>query len=96
MVEGIQCKQSAVMSGGVALGSVVGPLLFLIYYISNIDHRIQYCNTALFADDTRLLGVVRSEDDCTRMQDDIRTILSWAEGNSMEFNSFNIQLGRRK
>ncbi len=92
IVEGCQSKQSLVRSG-VAQGSVIGPLLFLIY-ISDIDHTIQYCTTTSFADDTRLMGIIRSEEDYGRIREDLKTICSWAEANSMTFNSSKFELLR--
>ena len=92
MIDGSEFKKTEVRIG-VAQGSVVVPLLFLIY-ISDIDQSIQYCKTTSFADDTRLLGIVRSEDDYKMIQDDLKTIYNWAEINNMVFNSSKFELLR--
>lgn len=92
MVEGFESMKVDVRSG-VAQGSVVGPLLFLIY-ICDIDCNTKYCKTSQFADDTRLLGIVRSQDDFKRIQEDLTTIYNWAEINNMAFNSSKFEVLR--
>lgn len=92
MVEGIESKKTEVRSG-VAQGSVVGPLLFLVY-IGDIDCNTRYCKTSQFADDTRILGVIKNQEDFKMIQDDLRTIYNWAELNNMAFNSSKFELLR--
>lgn len=92
MVEGFESMKVEVRSG-VAQGSVVGPILFLIY-IGDIDCNVKYCKTSQFADDTRLLGVIRNQDDFKKIQEDLTSIYNWAEINNMAFNSSKFELLR--
>lgn len=57
-------SQKTVVKSGAAQGSVIAPVLFLIFlYISDIDQNLQYCKASSFTDDTRLLDTVKCERD---------------------------------
>ena len=92
VVDGAVSENLNVLSG-VAQGSVMGPMLFLIY-ITDIDINMRHCTALSFADDTRLLGAVRTEDDYTSIQEDLQTMFEWAEKNNMTFNSSKFEMLR--
>jgi len=69
---------------GVPQGTVLGPLLFLIY-INNIVKDIS-SNLRLFADDCLLYCVISSEEDSAELQHDLNTILMWSQLWQMRFN----------
>ena len=64
------------MTSGVPKGTVLGPLLFLIY-INNIVEDIS-SKTKLFADDCLLYRVITSVQDATALQKDLDTLAQWA------------------
>ncbi|PLS49478.1 hypothetical protein CYV29_15670, partial [Carnobacterium maltaromaticum] len=82
-VEGSFSKWRRVTSG-VPQGSVLGPLLFVIY-INDLEESIGGL-ISKFADDTKIGGVADSEGDCQRIQQNIDRLESWAEKWQMEFN----------
>ena len=72
------------VTSGVPQGSVLGPVLFLIY-INDID-----CNLnniiSKFADDTKIGKSVISQTDRLSLQNDLNNIVSWSEQWQMPFN----------
>ena len=69
---------------GVPQGSVLGPLLFVIF-IDDIDVGI-VSNILKFADDTKVYGPVRSQEGIKSLQQDLDKLWSWVEKWQMSFN----------
>ena len=72
---------------GVPQGSVLGPLLFLIYIddITSIQLS-EGTKLSLYADDMLLYKTISSEYDYMELQHDINRIHLWSETNKMQFN----------
>ena len=83
MVGGTLSEQGIVGSG-VPQGSVLGPLLFLIY-INDLDGGIE-SSLVKFADDTKLGGLANSLEYTKVIQEDLDRIQKWAETWQMKFN----------
>ena len=72
------------MTSGVPQGPVLGPLLFVIY-INDLDDNIGGM-VSKFADDTKIGGIVDSEEGYLRLQQDLDQLGQWADEWQMEFN----------
>ena len=72
------------VTSGVPQGSVLGPILFLIF-IDDIDIGI-YNRILKFADDTKLFGQVNNLQQIESMQRDVDSLCEWADKWQMEFN----------
>lgn len=72
------------VNSGVPQGSVLGPILFIIY-INDIDEGIE-CKISKFADDTKIMNKVTSTENYQKLQNDINTLVDWADKWQMEFN----------
>ena len=72
------------MTRGVPQRSVLGPLLFIVD-INDLEENVAGL-ISKFADDTKIGGVVDSEEDCQRIQQDINRLETWTEKWQMEFN----------
>ena len=69
---------------GVPQGSVLGPLLFTIF-INDLPRNIK--NIAkLYADDCKLIGVIKEPNDIINLQNDIIKLQEWANTWQMSFN----------
>ena len=69
---------------GVSQGTVLGPLLFLIY-INDIESQIT-SSISLFADDSALYRRIYSESDSLSLQEDIFKLQKWANTWQTAFN----------
>ena len=74
------------VTSGVPQGTVLGPLMFLLY-INDIGEMID-SNTRvkLFADDCLLFRPIREPKDQTQLQEDLNHLKSWADTWQMSFN----------
>jgi Reverse transcriptase (RNA-dependent DNA polymerase)/Endonuclease-reverse transcriptase len=71
---------------GVPQGSVLGPLLFLIF-IDDIDEAAAAVDIIRkFADDTKVGHTVNNEDDRRKLQEAIDNLVSWSKKWGMQFN----------
>lgn len=70
---------------GVPQGSVLGPLLFLLY-IDDLHSIVKHSKLKLYADDVALYREIKSEADCQLLQDDLDPICGWANKWQLRLN----------
>ena len=72
-------------------GPVLGPKLFLIY-INDLKKCLKSSSASSFADDTRLSQQITCCEDSSLLQDDLFSVVKWAEQNNMELYENKFEL----
>ena len=72
------------VTSGVPQGSVLGPILFLIY-INDLPNSLS-SKVRLFADDAIVYREIKSPKDCLELQNDLNKLMAWEKKWLMEFN----------
>ena len=72
---------------GVAQGSHLGPLLFIIFI-----RTVKNCKVLIYADDVKLYRIVSSPLDSSAIQRDLVAIQYWATTNDLRLNILKFQI----
>lgn len=71
---------------GIPQGTILGPLLFVIYINDIEDSSLQSSNLFLYADDVKMYKHCNDIGDASRLQADLRVIENWSETWLMKLN----------
>ena len=90
LVDGSLSRKEIVISG-VPQGTVMGPLLFLLY-IDDLEQSLQHSILRIFADDSKVTKEIETQEDHDGLQEDVNTAILWSTDNNMELNHKKFQL----
>ena len=75
-----------IVSHGMPQGSILGPLLFLIF-INDLNTAVELCGTSMYADDTTVFYFARDEEELAlSIQYDMQSISYWMRQNRLNLN----------
>ena len=72
------------VTSGIPQGSVLGPILFVIY-INDLPDTVE-SDSYLFADDTKIFRIIKGEDDKEILQDDLAKLEEWSDKWLLKFH----------
>lgn len=92
-----EASTSVHVTSGVPQGTVLGPLMFLLF-INDIGDEVD-STIKLFADDCLLMRRIASVDDTVKLQSDMDRLLEWADRWQMQFNAkkcYSMRIHRKR
>ena len=84
VLDGSQSEIATIISG-VPQGSVLAPLLFLIF-INDLEGVVKDAILSFFADDSRAAMEISAETDMVKLQQDLDRVMLWSRTNNMVLN----------
>ena len=73
------------VTSGVPQGSILGPMLFLLY-VNSLPNAVRSSQIAAFADDTKIFKEIASTRDAEQLQEDLSNLVTWSDSVSLNFN----------
>ena len=90
VLNGVSSTEAAIISG-VPQGTVLGPLLFILF-INDMKLCVTGSMIRFFADDTRILRHIYSVTDAEILQHDLDCVIRWAKSNNMALHEDKFEL----
>ena len=80
------------LTKGVPQGSILGPMLFLLF-VNNLSDVVQHCTVNLYADDTTIYSTDENPVVLgARMEKDLESVANWIKMNGLKMNVVKTQL----
>ena len=73
------------VTSGVPQGSILGPMLFLLY-VNSLPDAVRSSQITSFADDTKIFKEMTSTHDAEQPQEDLSNQVTWSDFASLNFN----------
>ena len=90
VIQGSHSSPQKVISG-VPQGTVLGPILFIIY-LNDLESCIKHSVISSFADDTRLKRAINTTEDTVLLQSDLNNSIRWSDENNMQLHQSKFEL----
>ena len=84
VVIGNEISENKKVTSGVPQGSILGPILFVLFINDMPSGISNKTNITLYADDTKIWRTIETPDDHVILQKDIDYLNSWAKINKMK------------
>ena len=91
MINGVK-SESSILISGVPQGSVLGPILFLIY-IADLGDNIEAL-VKIYVDDSKIKDRIKTKEDVENLQINLEKMYEWEKSNNMKFNGNKFQILR--
>ncbi|CAB4017509.1 Hypothetical predicted protein, partial [Paramuricea clavata] len=91
VVDGVASGWSSVTSG-VPQGSILGPMLFVLFINDLPDIIPEKSEAAFYADDTKTFRKITCEDDARQLQQTLTNLATWSNTNNMRFNELKCKV----
>ena len=79
-------SSSSNVASGIPQGSVLGPLLFVVYINDLPEVADSVSRVLLFADDTKVYRRIRQDGDCEQLQQDLDALQAWSDKWLLRFH----------
>ena len=90
VIQGTKSHEADVKSG-VPQGTVLGPLLFLVY-INDLHTCVKDCTVSSFVDDTRIKRGIATASDTQILQEALINAAEWSTNNNMKLHEHKFEL----
>ena len=93
-----ECSSLKDVTSGIPQGSVLGPILFVLYINDLPESLKNNSEIFLYADDTKIFREINNLADCVKLQEDIHCMYNWSNSWMLKFHpqkSKNMKIGER-